>query len=203
MSKRTTEKIKAILCLLLLSVVSVIIIVNSISLVMQTVYPRGFSDIVEEKAEKYKLDVALLYALIETESGFDENAVSSVGAKGLTQITPDTFEWLQMKKGESYAVDALLTPEISIDYGAYFLSILIEEFGDTKTALAAYHAGRGIVNEWLDDKRYSNDGKTLENIPYEDTDAYTNQVLKVRERYCDLYKLENNTPMEVESNGNN
>ena len=203
MSKRTTEKIKAILCLLLLSVVSVIIIVNSISLVMQTVYPRGFSDIVEEKAEKYKLDFALLYALIETESGFDENAVSSVGAKGLTQITPDTFEWLQMKKGESYAVDALLTPEISIDYGAYFLSILIEEFGDTKTALAAYHAGRGIVNEWLDDKRYSNDGKTLENIPYEDTDAYTNQVLKVRERYCDLYKLENNTPMEVESNGNN
>jgi soluble lytic murein transglycosylase len=197
------EKIKAVLCLLLLLVISVIIIVNSISLVLQTVYPRRFSAIVEENAQEYNLDVALLYALIETESGFDENAVSSVGAKGLTQITSETFEWLQMKKGENHNDSALFSPEISVDYGAYFLSILIEEFGDTKTALAAYHAGRGIVNEWLNDERYSADGKTLDNIPYEDTAAYTKQVLKVRERYCYLYKLENNTSTEVEDNGNN
>lgn len=203
MSKQTVNKIKAIICLLLLLAVSVIIIYNSISLVMQTVYPRGFSAIVEDKSQEYDVDIALLYALIETESGFDENAVSSVGAKGLTQITPDTFEWLQMKKGENYNEDDLFVPEISIDYGAYFLSILIDEFGDTKTALAAYHAGRGIVNQWLEDERYSSDGKTLDNIPYKDTEAYTKQVLKVRERYCDLYKLENTTSTEVENNGNN
>lgn len=170
---------------------------------MQTVYPLGFSDIVEEKAEEYDIDIALLYALIETESGFDEKAVSSVGAKGLTQITPETFDWLQMKKGENHNGDELFVPEISIDYGAYFLSILIEEFGDTKTALAAYHAGRGIVNEWLEDERYSYDGKILDNIPYKDTEAYTKQVLKVRERYCDLYKLENTASTEVEEYGNN
>lgn len=203
MSKQTVNKFKAIICLLLLLAVSVIIIYNSISLVMQTVYPRGFSVIVEDKSQEYDVDIALLYALIETESGFDENAVSSVGAKGLTQITPDTFEWLQMKKGENYNEDDLFVPEISIDYGAYFLSILIDEFGDTKTALAAYHAGRGIVNQWLEDERYSSDGKTLDNIPYKDTEAYTKQVFKVRERYCDLYKLENTTSTEVENNGNN
>ena len=203
MSKQNVNKCKAILCLLLLLTISVIIIYNSVSLVMQTVYPLGFSDIVEEKAEEYDIDIALLYALIETESGFDEKAVSSVGAKGLTQITPETFDWLQMKKGENHNGDELFVPEISIDYGAYFLSILIEEFGDTKTALAAYHAGRGIVNEWLDDERYSYDGKILDNIPYKDTEAYTKQVLKVRERYCDLYKLKNTASTEVDEYGNN
>ncbi len=190
MKTRTINRIKAVLFLLLLVVISVIIIYNSVSLVLQTVYPRGFSDIVEAKAEEYNVDEALLYALIETESGFDENAVSAVGAKGLTQITPETFEWLQMKKGESYKDEDLFVPEISIDYGAYFISILIEEFGDLTTALAAYHAGRGIVNEWLTDEQYSLDGKTLNEIPYKDTDAYTKQVLKVRERYCDLYDME-------------
>lgn len=170
---------------------------------MQTVYPCGFSQIVEDKAQKYNIDTALLYALIETESGFDEKAVSSVGAKGLTQITPDTFEWLQMKKSETYNEDDLFIPEVSIDYGAYFLSILIEEFDNTKTALAAYHAGRGIVNEWLKDVRYSSDGKTLDNIPYKDTDSYTKQVLKVRERYCELYNLETTPYTEVENNDNN
>ena len=190
MKTQTLNKIKAVLFLLLLVVISVIIIYNSVSLVMQTVYPRGYSDIVEAKAEEYNVDKALLYALIETESGFDENAVSAVGAKGLTQITPDTFDWLQMKKGESHSENDLFVPEISIDYGAFFISILIDEFGDTKTALAAYHAGRGIVNEWLADDRYSSDGKTLNEIPYKDTDAYTNQVLKVRDRYCDLYDME-------------
>ena len=84
-----------------------------------------------------------------------------------------------------------LFPKFQLITARIFLSILIEEFGDTKTALAAYHAGRGIVNEWLDDERYSYDGKILDNIPYKDTEAYTKQVLKVRERYCDLYKLEN------------
>ena len=190
MKKQTFNRLKAVLFLLLLAVISVIIIYNSVSLVLQTVYPRGFSDIIESKAEEYNVDKALLYALVETESGFDEKAVSAVGAKGLTQITPETFEWLQMKRGESFNEDDLFNPEISIDYGAYFLSILIEEFGDERIALAAYHAGRGIVNEWLADKQYSPDGKALNKIPYKDTDAYTKQVLKVRERYCDLYDME-------------
>ena len=156
---------------------------------MQTVYPRGYSDIVEAKAEEYNVDKALLYALIETESGFDENAVSAVGAKGLTQITPDTFDWLQMKKGESYSENDLFVPEISIDYGAFFISILIDEFGDTKTALAAYHAGRGKVNEWLADPRISPDGVVLENIPYEDTAGYVKRVMKNTEKYKNIYDI--------------
>ena len=79
---------------------------------------------------------------------------------------------------------------------------LLDEFGDTKTALAAYHAGRGRVNEWLSDPRYSSDGKKLDVIPYNDTDFYAEKVLKVRERYCNIYDLENKSLTEDKENGN-
>ena len=190
MSKnRNVNKFKLVSLLLILAVVLIIIIVNAVKLVVQTVYPRQYVDIVEENAERFDIDVSLLYALIKTESGFDKNAVSSVGAKGLTQITPDTFSWLQTKTGEEYEEDALFEPEISVYYGAYFLDMLLEEFGNTETALAAYHAGRGKVNEWLSNPRISPDGETLENIPYEDTAGYVKKVIKNTEKYKKIYDM--------------
>lgn len=190
MKKTTTNYVKLLLSLLILLIVSVIIIVNSVSLILQTVYPKEYSSLIETYAEEYDVDKALLYALIECESGFDKNAVSSVGAKGLTQITPETFKWLQSKTGESYTDDALFEPEVSIKYGAFFLGMLLEEFGDTKTALAAYHAGRGQVNEWLENPEYSKDSKKLDVIPFEDTSAYAQKVIRVKDLYSKIYKME-------------
>jgi len=184
---RNVNRFKLIFLLLILSVVFIIIIVNAVKLGVQTVYPRQYVNLVEENAKSFEIDESLLYALIKTESGFDKNAVSSVGAKGLTQITPDTFSWLQTKTGEEYEEDALFEPEISIYYGAYFLDMLLEEFGNTETALAAYHAGRGKVNEWLSDPRISPDGVVLENIPYEDTAGYVKRVVRNYKKYKEIY----------------
>lgn len=187
---RNVNKLKLISMLLILSVVLIIIVVNAVKLGVQTVYPRQYAELVGENAQKFGIDQSLLYALIKTESGFDKDAVSSVGAKGLTQITPDTFQWLQTKTGEVYEEDALFEPEISVYYGAYFLDMLLEEFGNTETALAAYHAGRGKVNEWLADPRISPDGEALENIPYEDTAGYVKRVMRIKERYQKIYDIE-------------
>lgn len=71
----------------------------------------------------------------------------------------------------------------------FFLDMLLDEFGDTETALAAYHAGRGIVNEWLADSKISPDGKTLESIPYDDTAAYVKKVIKTCEKYRRIYDM--------------
>ena len=187
---RNVNKFKLISLLLILSVILIIIIVNAVKLGVQTVYPRQYANLIEENAEIFEIDSSLLYALIKTESGFDENAVSFVGAKGLTQITPDTFQWLQTKTGDAYEEDALFTPEISVYYGAYFLDMLLYEFGNTETAFAAYHAGRGKVNEWLADPRYSSDGLTLDKIPYEDTAQYVKKVMKNIQRYQKIYDIE-------------
>lgn len=190
LNKPVKNSVKLLSGLLILSVVSAIIVVNAVSLVLHTLYPKEYSDSVEKYAQEYGVDEALLYALIECESGFDKNAVSSVGAKGLTQITPETFKWLQTKTGESYDEEALFEPEISIKYGAFFLGLLLDEFEDTKTALAAYHAGRGQVNKWLVNPEYSADSKKLDNIPFEDTSAYAEKVMKVKYLYVKIYKME-------------
>ena len=186
---RNLNKIKLISLLLILSLVLIIIIVNAVKLGVQTIYPRQYVELVEENAQAFEIDEALLYALIKSESGFDKNAVSSVGAKGLTQITPDTFQWLQTKTGDSYDEDALFEPEVSVYYGAYFLDMLLQEFDNVETALAAYHAGRGKVNEWLADPRISPDGVVLENIPYEDTAGYVKRVMKNIEKYKKIYDI--------------
>nr|HNX65180.1 lytic transglycosylase domain-containing protein [Oscillospiraceae bacterium] len=67
------------------------------------------------------------------------------------------------------------------------LSLLYEEYQDIPTAIAAYHAGRGTVNNWLKDPQYSADGKKLDNIPSNTTGHYVNKVLKAYEGYTNLY----------------
>lgn len=188
-NERNKNKIKLISLVLILSLISVIIVYNSVYLALQTVYPRRYSEFVEKYSQEFQINEAFLYAVIETESGFNKDAVSEVGAKGLTQIMPDTFKWLQSKTGEKYEDDDLFDPEISIKYGAFLLEYLLDEFEDPKTALAAYHAGIGRVQGWLGNPEYSDDGEKVNKIPYESTDAYTQKVLRTYKWYVKLYDL--------------
>lgn len=159
--------------------------------VLKAVYPMAYTDEIEKYAEEYDLPRELLYAVIHTESGFDPWAVSDAGAMGLTQITPETFRWLQTKTGETLEDAELYDPETSIRYGALFYHMLLTEFdGDIKTAAAAYHAGRGQVKTWLSDERYSENGKTLDAIPTRDTAHYARKVLRAINVYTNLYEKE-------------
>lgn len=158
-------------------------------------YPLGYREMVERLAAQRELDPALVYAVIRTESGFSPTARSSVDARGLMQLTPDTFQWVRYRLGEhgSAAADILYDPEENIYYGCADLSLLIREFDREDTALAAYHAGRGSVNRWLADSRYSQDGSRLTAIPYPDTDTYVKKVLSTRDLYHRLYPHLNRT----------
>lgn len=133
-------------------------------------------------AEQYRVPPALVLAVMQTESGFDKDAVSSADARGLMQITPETFEWLQSKTGETLGMDALFDPDTSIRYGTLFLSILRERFDDTDTVAAAYNAGMNAVTRWLADPTYSDDGRTLKKIPYEETSYYVVKIDRALER---------------------
>lgn len=161
--------------------------------IQYTVYPTDYAELVEKYSAEYGVDKYLIYAVIKCESGFDKNAVSSIGAKGLMQMTDDTFEWIQKKEGvkEPLSPDSLFTPEISIHYGVSLLCRNLEEFGNVKTAVCAYHAGSSAVRSWLDTPEYSKDGKTLTEIPYEDTNSYASRVIKVQNTYKNLYGEDN------------
>ena len=55
------------------------------------------------------------------------------------------------------------------------------------TALAAYNAGTTNVDRWLSDSAYSSDGKTLDDIPYDETRNYVKKVTDVRKKYENIY----------------
>lgn len=150
-------------------------------------HPLEYQDAVTQYAGEYEVNPYLVFAVIKTESSFNPLAQSDAGAQGLMQITPDTFDWLETKIGEELSEEAVFTPETAIQYGTYFLHYLLDEFGDTRTALAAYHAGRGQVNTWLEDPAVSQDGKKLDDIPSRETAHYVNKVMRALQIYQNLY----------------
>mgnify|MGYP000928633368 CR=1 FL=1 len=155
----------------------------------KSVYPLRYTEYVDKYAEKYKLDPALVYAVIRSESNFDVDAKSHSGAMGLMQLMPDTFQWLQKKEGDRYSDQALFRPEVNIQYGCRYLSMMVQRYRSLRTALCAYNAGSGKVDGWLKDSRYSSDGKNLSQIPYSETRNYANSVLKNYTQYKKLYRL--------------
>ena len=152
------------------------------------VYPKKYTGIIEQYSGEYGLEKNLLFAVICTESGFDKDAVSRAGAIGLTQITEETYDWIKWKLGDEGQFRDLFEPEISVKYGAYFMGFLLDDFGDYRTAAAAYHAGRAKVHSWLKIPEYSSDGITLDSIPSKDTAHYVAKITKAYEKYNTLYE---------------
>lgn len=152
-------------------------------------YPMDYAEAVVPLARAQGLDPHLVYAVIRTESGFRPDATSAVDARGLMQLTPDTYYWVRYRLGElgSGDPDILYDPQENIRYGVANLSLLLQRFENPREALAAYHAGWGSVTRWLEDSRYSCDGLNLDDIPFGDTNAYVNKVLRTAEIYKRLY----------------
>jgi len=152
-------------------------------------HPIEYSNFVEHYANEYNIDKFLIYAIIKTESGFDSMAESNMGARGLMQIMPDTFEWIQWKwfSDDGLTYDDMYTPEFNIRYGARLISYHLNYYENIDNSIAAYHAGDGDVDRWLKDNTLSKDGKTLDNIPIAETQHYVNKVNKAYEIYTKLY----------------
>ncbi|MBQ4625648.1 MAG: lytic transglycosylase domain-containing protein [Clostridia bacterium] len=183
----TKGKIRAAMLIFICVTVVFSVVFTVSSAAMKLFYPIKYENFVEKYSAEYEVDPRLIYAIIKTESSFNPEAVSSADAEGLTQITPETFEWLKMKLGEKDENISLFDPETSIKYGTYFISLLLDEFGETNTALAAYHAGRGRINEWLENPEISPDGKTLSDIPVPETAHYVKKVNKAYNVYNKIY----------------
>lgn len=154
-------------------------------------YPTKYSEYIENFAEQNTLEKSLVYAVVKCESGFDSGAVSDIGAKGLMQLTDDTYEWVLSKTTKVKPLENdLFVPEKNIQAGCALLRLHLDEFSDESTALAAYHAGRSKVKEWLQDKNYSSDGITLSKIPYSDTASYVTKVITTKQKYQEIYNFD-------------
>jgi soluble lytic murein transglycosylase-like protein len=103
-------------------------------------YPKeGLERMVQETAERHRVDPALVRAVIETESGWNPSAVSRKGARGLMQLAPGTAQRL--------GVVNVFDPKENLEGGVRHLRALLERYnGDLDKALAAYNAGERAVD---------------------------------------------------------
>lgn len=152
--------------------------------------PLRHEDIIRQQAKAKNLDPALVAAVIYQESRFRPRE-SSAGALGLMQLLPDTAHFIAGKTGGTkFTTEDLATPQINIQYGAWYLRYLLDHFDDDEiTALAAYNAGIGNVQKWL-----AESGQThiqdVEDIPFPETREYVKNVLESRKEYRAEYPSE-------------
>ncbi len=126
--------------------------------------PSSYDDDIIFLAKQYRLDPALVKAVIHIESAFNSNAISSAGARGLMQLMPAT--------AKRFGVQNSYDPIENMLGGVKYLRWLFERFnGNVRYVLAAYNAGEGAVD------------KHKGIPPYAETQDYVKKVIKMAELY--------------------
>ncbi len=187
-----TEKQKNILklaawiagALLLMLIICGILIPSA----LKQYFKLDYRDWIASYSDDNQLDPFLVSSVIFCESGFDPNAVSRAGARGLMQVMPATGKEIADLLQERYDEDQLFDPETSIRYGTYYLGIQMERFRNNPAAvLAAYNAGPHRVEQWINE--YGFDSRNhIAYIPFKETDKYVDKVLLVQTIYKVLYR---------------
>lgn len=175
--------------LIILLIFIAIIVLMNINNIMKYFYPLKYENYIAKYSEQYKLDPLLVAAIIKTESNFKVDAKSSKDAYGLMQVTGTTADWAAEKMDiKDFKLSMLYDPEFNIKMGCWYLNELSTEFnGNLDLVLAAYNGGRGNVQKWLSEQDHSKDGKSLNYIPFKETDKYVKKVNVNYKIYKKLY----------------
>ncbi|MFD1176022.1 lytic transglycosylase domain-containing protein [Paenibacillus puldeungensis] len=134
----------------------------------------GLESLISKASQAYSVPTSLIKAVIDTESSFNPQAVSSAGAKGLMQLMDGTARGL----GLSDAFD----PAQNIDGGTRYLSYQLKRYGgELKTALAAYNAGPGRLQKL----GISNDQELMDKLHLlpQETQKYIGKILTALSKY--------------------
>ena len=154
-------------------------------------HPIYYKDLIEQYASENNLKPAFVAAIILNESSFRKDAESSVGARGLMQLMPDTAEWIAGKLDMDYFhFDFMYDAEMNIRFGTWYLGYLSRLFrGDPVSVASAYHAGQGTVTRWLSDESKTRDGVSLNLDSLSDgpTKTYAGRVTQAYAIYEALY----------------
>lgn len=189
----------ALACLALIGVAVVIAAVGALLHgrmplgIAEQLYPLRYKAEIARVAERYHVDPYLLAAVVKAESGFDPEAKSDAGAVGLMQLMPTTADWIAARDDwQGAAKPDLHDPAQNLELGTYYLAFLLDRFDDVPTALAAYNAGHGAVEQWLAARGASPAGgspTTLlpADIPFPETRGFVERVERLRELYRQTY----------------
>ncbi len=153
-------------------------------------FPIPYQTIIFREAHSEGMDPYLIAAVVKTESNSNPAAVSNKGALGLMQVMPETCRWIAEKTGINwYSTQLLMDPEYNIKIGVWYMAELHKEYnGDTVPALAAYNAGMGNVNKWLEQHQWDGKRDSIDEIPFAETRHYIRKVLFYQQIYKHLYQ---------------
>ena len=169
----------------------VIAIIDIPTKIQKIIYKREFSESVSKYSEMYDVDENLVYALIKAESNFNQNAKSSKGAIGLMQLMEETAKdvanRIDLETNQNEISDMLFDSDFNINLGTKYLSILLDRYQNIELSVAAYNAGIGTVDNWIEKGIISQDGSDIENIPYKETNNYVRKILRDYKIYEELY----------------
>lgn len=132
--------------------------------------------------EGFRVDRALIYALIRQESKFNPKAKSWAGARGLMQLMPRTASFVaqdrRLHRGQK---TKLYQPEVNLNLGQKYIEMLLEDkkiAGDLFLLAAAWNGGPGNLNKWRKSTNYMNDPLFfIESIPSRETRVFIERVL--------------------------
>ncbi|MGP0072364.1 MAG: transglycosylase SLT domain-containing protein [Bryobacteraceae bacterium] len=151
-------------------------------------FPLPYRKSLEEYCRAQMLDPYLMAALIRQESEFNPKAVSRANARGLAQVMPATGRQLSRKLRMRYSTAMLFTPDTNLKLGTYYLKQLSDELqGKWEAALASYNAGKSHVTAWMGAANYREPAEFVESIPFNETRAYVESVLRNADVYRKLY----------------
>ena len=177
MTKRTKNKLFIVTGLLLALLISGFFFLPGI--LGDEVYTLKYDAWIVQYGERYGVDPALIAAVIKQESGFNPQARSGAGAKGLAQFMDGTASTMAKETGRYPNYD-IFDAETSIDFcAAHLRDLLVKYNGNLDAALAGYNAGTGNADRWV---RLG----LLGNLPFGETRSY---VAKVKNYYTIYLKL--------------
>jgi hypothetical protein len=143
--------------------------------------PKDLDTVISDISEQYRIDAALVKAIIKAESNFNASAVSPKGAVGLMQLMPSTARDLKVKRP--------FDPQENIIGGVKYIKGLKASYGDLSTALAAYNAGPGTVRKYAGIP------------PYRETVNYVQKVIRYYNKFKENPGLRiAETPLTQEKN---
>jgi len=172
MTRENAKKLLIILIIIILAIIGI----NK--LMIKILYKKEYSEYVSKYSQEYNVDENLIYALIKAESNFEADAVSNKKALGLMQLMPATAEEVADKIDIQLTEDNILEPDININIGTKYISTLLEKYECVEVALAAYNAGIGNVDKWIENGIIKADGSDIENIPFKETNTYVRKILR-------------------------
>jgi len=180
------KKIFIILSIILL-VVILFNIIKIQNIILKIIFPIKYEQYVEKYSKEYNVEENLIFAIIKAESNFNKDISSNKEAKGLMQILYSTAEEVAESVNLQISKQDLYNEEVNINIGTKYIAKLIQKYDNVELALAAYNAGTGNVDKWIEQGILKKDGSNIEQIPFKETNNYVRKVIRNYRIYKDIY----------------